>query len=161
MTATYRHNTYGGLDTHNGHDIIGSLDTQLMLDFEKMGLWKGGILYLLAESSWNTDIGLDKVGTLHAVDGDAYGGDEPIQVSELWYQQTFLDEKIRVKVDKRDLMIHFDLNGYANDETSQFLNIALRPWLNVTPDFQWIHQPHGTQAIHDSFAVGVRMQMAF
>jgi len=136
MTATYQHNTYGGLDTHNGHDIIGSVDTELTFDFEKMGLWKGGFLYLLAESSWNTDIGLDKVGTLHAVNGDAYGGDEPIQVSELWYQQTFLDEKIRVKVGKMDLMIDFDLNAYANDETSQFLNVALVNTQNIPwPDY--------------------------
>lgn len=133
MTAIYQQNFHGGLDTHNGHDFTGSVDTELTLDFEKMGLWKGGILYVLGESSWNDDIGFDKVGSLHGVNGDAYLGDEPIQVSELWYQQTFLDEKVRVKVGKMDLRLDFDLNAYANDETYQFLNIDL---VNI-PNIPW------------------------
>lgn len=136
MTTVYQHNAYGALDTHNGHDITGSVDLELTLDSEKLGLWKGGVMYMLAESSWNDDIGIDKVGNLFGVNGDAYLGDEAIQVSELWYQQSFLDGKVRVKAGKMDVTVDFDLNGYANDETAQFLNPALINMGNIPfPDY--------------------------
>lgn len=136
MTAIYQHNARGGLDTHNGHDISGSVDAQLTLDFEQMELWKGGVLYVLAESSWNRDIGIDKVGNLFKVNGDAYLGDYALQVSELWFQQSLLDDKVRVKVGKMDLMIDFDLNAVANDEKTQFLNPALVNMGNIPfPDY--------------------------
>jgi carbohydrate-selective porin OprB len=135
LTTVYQQNFRGGLDTHNGHDITGSVDYELSLDFEAMGLWKGGILYTLAESGWNEDIGFDKVGSLSGVNGDAYLGDRAIQVSELWYQHTFLDGKVRAKAGKMDLTVDFDLNAYANDETSQFLNPELVNAVGVIPPY--------------------------
>jgi len=44
LTNAYQQNFRGGLSTDNGHDLIGSADYELTLDFEKMGLWEGGIL---------------------------------------------------------------------------------------------------------------------
>jgi len=136
LTNAYQQNFRGGLSTDNGHDLIGSADYELTLDFEKMGLWEGGILYALAESGWNDDIGLDKVGSLFAVNGDAYLGDYAIQLSELWYQQSFLDNKVRVKVGKMDITLDFDAAAYASDETSQFLNFAFVNMPNIPwPDY--------------------------
>jgi porin len=123
LTTIYQHNAHGGLETHNGHRITGSVDWELTLDFEAMNLWNGGALYVAAESSW--DEGIDeKVDNYFGVNGDA-AEDEEIVVLELWYEHTFWDGKARFRMGKMDVAVDFDTNAYANDETSQFLNPAL------------------------------------
>lgn len=124
LTSVYMHNVHGGIQTRNGHRVTGSADYELILDFEKLLQLKGGTVYVLAESGWGDDIGEDRVGNLFGVNGDAFG-DEEIVVSELWYEQVFLDEKARFRVGKLDLTVDFDTNAFANDETAQFLNPAL------------------------------------
>jgi porin len=131
LTTIYQQNAHGGLSTDNGHNITGSANYELSLDFEKMGLWKGGLLYTLAESSWGDDIGLEKVGNLFGTNGDAYLGNDPIQASEVWYQQSFFDNKVRVKAGKMDLYVDFDTNAYANAQTNQFLNPLLINMANI------------------------------
>ncbi len=135
LTTVYMQNYRGGLSTDNGHDVTGSVDYELLLDLEKLGLGKGGTLYMFAESSWNDDIGIDKVGNLFGVNGDAYLGDYPFQVSELWYQQALFDQKVWLKAGKMDVTIDFDTNAYANDETTQFLNPALVNTAGGIPDY--------------------------
>ncbi len=124
LLSVYQHNARGGLQTRNGHRVTGSADYELTLDFERMGLWSGGVLYTHAESGWGTDIGEDRVGNLFGLNADAFG-DESIMVRQLWYEQSLLDEKIRVRVGKLDLALDLDTNTYANDENTQFLNPAL------------------------------------
>src|SRR3972149_1855125 len=46
LTSIYQHNMHGGPRTHHGHDFTGSVDTELVLDTEAMGLWKGGTFYV-------------------------------------------------------------------------------------------------------------------
>jgi carbohydrate-selective porin OprB len=130
LTSIYQHNTRGGLDTHNGHRISGSADWELTLDFEKMGLVPGGVLYVLAEQSWDDGISPNKVGDLIGVNYDA-AGDRSVDVWELWYEQTLLDGKVRLRVGKIDLTSDFDTNAYANDETAQFLNVGLGNTANI------------------------------
>ncbi|MBN1491198.1 MAG: carbohydrate porin [Phycisphaerae bacterium] len=144
MTSYYQHNVHGGVQTHNGHRITGSVDYELTLDFETMGLWNGGILYVGAESSWADGIS-DRVGDWFGVNGDA-AGDEAIVVPELWYEQMFFDGKARVRVGKMDVTADFDTNAYANDETAQFLNAALinvgnAPFPDVGLGAQLVVQP--------------------
>jgi len=97
---------------------------------EKMGLWDGGVVYMLAESSWNDSISEDRVGDLFGVNDDAMG-DEPMIVSELWFQQMFFDGKVSFRLGKLDLTTSFETNAYADDETSQFLNTGLVNMPNV------------------------------
>ena len=124
VTAIYQHNAKGGLQTHRGHRITGSVDYEITLDLEAMGLWEGGVVYVAGESSWKDGIGGDRVGSLFGVNGDA-GGDEEIVVPELWYEQTFWDGRARLRLGKIDVTTDADTNAYANDETSQFLNPLL------------------------------------
>jgi len=145
LTTIYQHNTRGGIQTRNGHRITGSADYELTLDFERLNLWKGGVVYLLAESSWNDGIGGDRVGNLFGVNGDA-AGDEEIVVSELWYEQTFWNGRARFRLGKIDVTTDVDTNAYANDETSQFLSPVLINTGNIpAPDLglgaQFIVQP--------------------
>lgn len=123
LTSIYQQNARGGLSTRNAHRVTGSFDMELTLDTERMGLWPGGELYAYAESGWSD--GIDRyVGSLFPVNGDAIG-DEPIRLIELWYQQMFLEDKIRLKFGKMDLAVDIDTNAYANWEVTQFLNDAL------------------------------------
>ena len=57
-----------------------------------------------------------------------------MDITELWYEQAFLDETLRIRLGKMDLTggfehhncpVSFDCSNYANDETTQFLNGAL------------------------------------
>ncbi|MCA6079294.1 MAG: carbohydrate porin [Endomicrobium sp.] len=45
----------------------------------------------------------------------------PMQISELYYQQTLLDNKFTINFGKLSLWSHFAGNNYANDETSEFV----------------------------------------
>ncbi len=136
LTSIYQQNVHGGLQTHHGHEITGSADYELTLDFEAMGLWKGGTLYTGAESSWKDDIvGSDRVGSIFGTNGDA-AGNQGINVYELWYEQKFLGDKVRFRVGRLDVTRDMDTNAYANDETSQFLNPALINTGNIPfPDY--------------------------
>lgn len=161
LTSIYQQNARGGSDTHNGHRITGSVDTELQLDFERMGLWKGGDVYVLGESAWNDAID-DKVGDLFGVNGDAIG-DRPIRVRELWYQQRMFDEKLRIKLGKMDVAVDVDTNAYANWEVTQFLNNALINTGNMPlPDYGLgtivsvvpVDWAHATLAVADAQADG-------
>lgn len=130
LTTIYQHNAHGGLQARDGHRMTGSVDYEVIFDFEAMGLVNGGTAYVLGESTWNDGIGKDRVGTLFGVNGDA-AGDHSIVVSELWYEQTFWNGKARFRFGKIDVSLDFDANAYANDETSQFLNPALINTMNI------------------------------
>jgi|GEM_PF-124354 len=43
------------------------------------------------------------------------------EVTEVWYEQCFLNKQIAITGGKLDFTIYFDQNRYANDETTQFL----------------------------------------
>lgn len=134
LTSVYQHNTHGGIQTHHGHEITGSSDYTLSLDLEKMGVLKGGTFFVWAQSSWGDDVvGGERVGSLFGTNGDATG-DDSILVRELWYEQKFLENKIRVRAGWMEAWTDFDTNAYANDETLQFLNPALiNTWTIAAP----------------------------
>lgn len=135
LTTVYQHNVRGGLQTRNGHRITGSADLELTLDLEAMGVLDGGVVYAYAESGWKEGIGADRVGSYFAVNEDAIG-DQPIRLIELWYEQSFFDNKARLRVGKLDLTVDFDTNAYANEEAGQFLNAALVNMGNIPfPDY--------------------------
>lgn len=123
LTSVYQQNFHGGAQTHNGHRVTGGADYELTLDFEGLGLWKGGKIYTWVESGWNDAID-DRVGGLFGVNSDAMG-DRSILVHELYYEHSFLDGQVRFKAGKIDLTCDIDTNAYANDGTLQFLNAAL------------------------------------
>lgn len=134
LTSVYQHNAHGGANTHNAHDVSGSYDMELSLDTGGMGLWPGGLLYVFAEGGWNDGVSGD-VGDLFGLNFNVVG-DYAIQVSELWYEQSFLGEKVRVRAGKMYVAGDFDNNAYANDETAQFLNAGLVTTGNIPyPDY--------------------------
>lgn len=134
LTQVYQANLVGGMSTHRRSGrFAGSYDLELELDTERLFRLPGGSLYILAEGSWSDGLDASSVGSLFGVNDDA-GGDRSIDVTELWYEQAFLNGRLRFRLGKIDLTggfecrgcpVAFDGNAYANDETAQFLNGAL------------------------------------
>lgn len=125
ITGVYQHAARGGANTRHAHQVSGSYDLELSFDLGAMGVAPGGRIYVLAEGSWLDGISdAGDVGDYFGVNGDA-GGDRSADVTELWYEHSFLDDRLVVVAGKIDLSAYFETNAYANDETYQFLNNAL------------------------------------
>lgn len=129
LTSIWQRNWGQGRNTHNAGRITGSWDLEGTFDLGKLAGLKGGRVYCLAEGSWGNGIDAKSVGSLLSINHDV-GGDRSIDVSEFWYQQNVLDDRLKVRVGKMDLtggftcrdrMVAFDGNQFAVDETSQFL----------------------------------------
>lgn len=154
LTTVFQHNAHGGLQTKNSHTVSGVYALELTLDLAAMKWIDGGKVYALAEGGWSN--GVDRfVGSLMSVNYSVFG-DEEIVLSELWYEQSLLDEKIRVRMGKINLTLDFDTNAFANDYGSQFLHLGLCNTPNIPFPAEW-YGAHGIQimiAPCDWFYVG-------
>jgi carbohydrate-selective porin OprB len=107
------------------------------------------LFYSLFQSG--TGDGLDgDLPTLSGFNADA-DSDSSVRLMELWYQQTWSGDHLRLRVGKVDLTTDFDTNAVANCETEQFLsggfvnNLAVEfpddngpgAMLWVTPNERW------------------------
>lgn len=136
VTNIYQQNIRGGISTHdNTGRYSGSYDLELSADLQKLLGSEGLSFYMLSEGSWPDAAGIDETSIVSyfGVNEDA-AGDRAIDVTELWFEQVFLDGTILLRVGKIDLTggfechdwpVAFDSSKYANDETTQFLNGAL------------------------------------
>ncbi|UCE98690.1 MAG: carbohydrate porin [Planctomycetota bacterium] len=136
VTSIYQQNVRGGISTHRrAGRFSGSYDLELSANLEKLLGIKGASLFMLTEGVWSKSAGIDEpsVGSVFGVNGDARNR-RSMDISELWYEQTFANETIHLRIGKIDLTggfehhncpVSFDCSNYANDETTQFLNGAL------------------------------------
>jgi len=93
-------NLHGGIQTTGGAVYEGLLDLYVEFSTQAAGLWKGGSLFLLFQNKHGEDISPEYVGAFQLVtDMEAPNF---TQISELWYRQSFLDDRIWVKVGKQD-----------------------------------------------------------
>ena len=137
LTNIYQQNTHGGISTHRRQGRhTGSYDLEISSDLQKLLGVEGGTLYVHTEGSWSrSDIDATSVGSVFKANIDASGrGRWAMDVTELWYEQSFCDDSLFVRLGKLDITGGFECRGcpasfdgslYANDETSQFLNGAL------------------------------------
>lgn len=123
-------NAHGGAYTANGFRYSGSTDLTLILDTGKMGLWPGGQILLNAEPKWGGYGVNPKVGSLIPVNMDAVkpGSDDGgiMTLSEFFYQQVLFEGKLILLAGKLDGSRAFDTNEFANNERTQFSNVAFR-----------------------------------
>ena len=117
---------------HSGR-YTGSYDFESEFDLETIAGIPGASVFVHVEGGWSDGLGASSVGSLMDINGDAFG-DEVIVVSQLFWQQVFLDGQLQFRIGKQDLtggfeygncVGGFDSNAFANDEASQFLNGAL------------------------------------
>ncbi|MEP0848580.1 MAG: carbohydrate porin [Phycisphaerae bacterium] len=131
FSTYYQHVARGGLQTHNAHTIIGVNDFELTLDLGKMKVLPGGRLYLWGSNAWGESPSTRGwTGDLFWVNG-AEVGDRPIDVHELWYEQSFLDDKVQVRFGKISLPMSFDTNEFANWPSRDFVNYGLNNAPNI------------------------------
>ncbi|MHC4623830.1 MAG: carbohydrate porin [Planctomycetota bacterium] len=136
VTQIYQQNVHGGRSTHRrAGRHSGSYDLELFGNFEKLLGIEGGSFYVHAEGVWSKSAGIDEhaVGSYFGVNGDARPR-RSIDITELWYEQSFPGSALRIRLGKIDLTggfehrgcpVSFDCSMYANDENTQFLNGAL------------------------------------
>jgi len=136
FTNIYQANVKGGLSTSQRRGRhTGSYDLEIGLDAEKLWGLEGGSMLIHAEGSWSRfNIDETSVGSVFGVNYDA-NGRRSMDVTEVWYEQAMCDETLRLRLGKMDFAggfecrgcpVSFDGSAYANDETAQFLNGALR-----------------------------------
>lgn len=134
VTNIYQQNVHGGISTHRrAGRFSGSYDLELSADLEKRVGIQESRLYMLTEGSYSEGINGPSVGSFFGVNEDA-AGNRSMDITELWYEQSWFEQTLRIRLGKIDLTggfehrgcpVAFDCSSYANDETSQFLNSAL------------------------------------
>ncbi len=136
VTQILQSNWHGGTHTKNGTRYSGSGDLTLALDTGKMGLWPGGMIVLNAEPKWGDGVN-DKVGSLLPVNMDAIkpvaGEGAVMTLSEYYYWQSLFEGKLCLWAGKLDASRAFDMNVFANNERTQFMNVAFRNNLMLCP----------------------------
>lgn len=131
VTQVFQNNAHGGAETDNGTRYSGSGDMTLTLDTQKMGLWGYGTFILNAEPKWGNGIN-GKVGSLLPANFDATkpGADDCMMTLSEWFLVQGIYSgpagKAAVVMGKVDLSRAFETNEFANDERTQFMNVAMR-----------------------------------
>jgi porin len=98
-------NLRGGIQTTDGAVYEGLLDLFVEFSTQAAGLWGGGSLFFLFQNKHGEEISTEYVGSFQPVtDMEAL---DLTQISELWYRQSFLDDRIWVKVGKQDANDNF------------------------------------------------------
>jgi porin len=136
LTNIYQQTMRGGLSTNDGRGrFAGSYDVEMTADLQRLLGIENAELFTHIEGFWPKSEGINSVstGSYFGVNGDAMPRDAAV-VTELWYQQLFMDGDLTMRIGKMDLTggfecsgcpVSFDCNPYANDETQQFLNSSL------------------------------------
>lgn len=129
LTQILQTNMHGGAQTNNAARYSGSADVTLTLDTARLGLWPGGTIVLNAEPKWGDGVN-GKVGSLLPVNMDAIkpnaGEGAVMTLSEYFIWQSLFDGKLCLFGGKLDASRAFDMNTFANDERTQFMNVAFR-----------------------------------
>jgi len=134
ITNIYQHNVRGGISSgRKAGKVTGSYEMELSADLQKLLGVEGGTFFIMAEGSFSDGVDVLFVGSSLGINDDA-AGNRSMDVHELWYEQLFADNTIRLTVGKLDLPrsfegygypVGFDGSAYANEENTQFFNSAL------------------------------------
>jgi len=149
ITQIIQGNAHGGANTTNAMRYSSSSNMRLNLDFDKMDLIPGGSLMLHGEHRQGYGIN-EKVGSLSPVNFDAFlpgGGECVYNLSEWIYTQGLIPGKLVFIGGKLFGGNAFDTNAYANNETTQFLNVSLRNNPVIPPFLPYTNMGAGLIAI--------------
>lgn len=131
FTTYYQHVAHGGLKTRNAHTIIGVNDFEFAFDLEKMKVIDGGSIYIWGSNAWGeSPSSRGWVGDLFWVNG-AELGDRPIDVHELSYEQSLLEDTLKFRFGKVCMSCYFDTNEFAYEPTEDFQNYGLNNAPNI------------------------------
>ena len=121
----------GGLDSDDG--TSGFYYFSNHFDLEKLVGLKGASVFARVDGSWDNGIN-EAVGALVPVNALTYG-DHAIGITQLWFEQTLLDKRLRIRIGKEDVSqnsfdfhgqsVSFDAMAYANFQGTQFVHQGL------------------------------------
>lgn len=107
---------YGGIQkSRYPHKAFGVIDTAIILDTEKMGLWHGGTAVTRFQHKYGNGLG-DRIGAFQDI--DAYDVRRFTQLSEYWYEQALFKDRLKLKIGKQDACYDF----LALDMAPNFIN---------------------------------------
>jgi porin len=113
-----------GLDAKNadgmniyraGHTVYrGLLDLAVTIDTEELGIWSGGTAFVLGQSFRDRGVGSSEIGLMQGV-SNIDAGESLTQLSECWYEQALLDERLRIRIGKQEANADFTTTDAAGD----------------------------------------------
>lgn len=161
-------NTRGGIQTTGGGVYAGLFDLAVEFSTESAGLWKGGYLFFLFQHKHGEGITEKYVGDFQVLSNtDALNF---TQVSELWYRQSFLDDRIWIKVGKQEANMDFawvehggefinssagfsptiPLPSYPDQDLGVVLGTAPIPWFSMNLG-AYNGNPDGSRSLRGAF----------
>lgn len=160
-------NVHGGIRT--GYAYRADLSVSLELDTTAAGWWKNGHFGAVLQGEHGEGLSASYTGDVQAISN--IEADDFAQVSELWYEHDFLDQKLRVKFGKMDTNADFafiDYGGNFSHASSGFsptiplltypnqdlaLFIGYSPWEWLTLKFGAMQaRPRGGRSARATFA---------
>jgi porin len=134
-TSDFFFKTHGGLNDHDGNEYRGDLSLYLQFDTEKAGLWNDGLFLLYLQEEHGHGLTEEHVGDYQLLDN--IDGEDFRQVSEFWYEHSFLDDMFVLKFGKQDANFDFAHSNYSYE----FINssAAYPPTIPLasSPDQDW------------------------
>jgi porin len=142
-------NTRGGIRTTEDGVYSGLFELAVEISTESAGLWDGGTLFFLFRNKHGQGITEDYVGGFQAL--SKIEAPPFTNVAELWYSQSFLEDRIWIKIGKMDANVDFagidhgeefinasadysptiPLASYPDPDLGFALGIEPMPWLSV------------------------------
>lgn len=110
-TGEFFSNVRGGINTHDAREYRGDWSVLAELDTTAAGLWDNGLFYLHLQEQHGKGITNMHTGdfqVLSNIDADDYH-----QISELWYQHSYLDERLWIKFGKMEANSDFAFVNYG------------------------------------------------
>jgi porin len=108
--------THGGLNNHSAMKYLGLVDYGVTFDTEKMGLWKGGTIFVLGQNVHGHGLTEQQVGDIQTI--SSIDASDRTQLSEYWIEQEFIKDRFKVKVGKMDANGDFSIF----DVTENYIN---------------------------------------
>lgn len=117
----------GGIERKARAKSLSLLDMIATFDTEKMGLWKGGKFGVWGQVVYGKSVTESSIGDIQLL--SSIDSNEMTRLSEYWYEQRILDDKLGIKLGKWDANGDFcaleSTADYINSSFTLIPNIAL------------------------------------
>lgn len=108
-TSEYLYNARGGLKTGGTYD--GLTTVTLGVDTQRAFGWEGGTVNISALQIHGRNLSQYNLGTLNTASG--IEATDTTRLWEMWYQQSFLDKRVDVRVGQQSIDQEFMVSSYA------------------------------------------------
>lgn len=98
---------YGGYTKKRPFRSYGLVDTNLEVDTQKLGLWPGGVAFTRFQNKHGQGLSRDFIGDYQGFEG--YDFRTFTQMTEYWYEQSILSDRIKLKLGKQDANSDFSV----------------------------------------------------